>query len=381
MRPADPNRFGHYVVSGETYFNKLTAVRSAVSQGHWIHWNFNESVFGKVDWTQEPQASLTQLYDQRARQIRDTYEFVALEFSGGADSWNMLAAFCRQGLPVDLVVHKIVQSAVGDEQDLTSENHWAEGLYQAWRWFQHFQQQVPSLKWYTWDIEQQLYDAWADVRSVDIMFQNNLHPGSLLKFPGITNINPAGIPELPTTAYLVGIDKPIVELHHDGWYLVFYDHPVLARAAIEKSRLIQNWTDLLFYWDPDCVQLLAKQAHTVRNFFRSTPKFSALLKTAGPKAWDYKNLVAHLIYPGYQQYWQSQKPRGSFAFTSEAFFIDQIDHPSVQNWHQTLLNYQDQVLGLTKGTEFERYTHSDTGSRNYTVLADCPSVKYYLGPP
>lgn len=378
---ANPDRFGHYTVAGNKYSNKLTAVLDAVKLGHWIHWDFNETVFSRNDWTIEPTDSLESLYDQRARQIREKYSFVALEFSGGADSWNILAAFCRQRLPIDLVIHKIVQSEVGNPTDLSSENHWAEGRYQAWRWFQHFQQSMPNMKWYTWDIEKQLYDAWADPAAGDFLFQNNLHPGSVLKFPGVTDINPAGIPMLPSTAYLVGIDKPIVELHEDGWYLVFYDHPVLARAAIEKARLGLGWTDLFFYWDPDCVNLLAKQAHSVRNFFRSTPAFSQLLRTAGPKAWDYKNFVAHLIYPGYQQFWQSKKPRGSFSFTSESFFINRTDHPSVQNWHRVLLDFQDQVHAATKNTAFEKYTHNDTGARDYTVLADCPSIKYYLGPP
>ena len=48
-----PDRFGHWIVAGKKYSNKLQAVIDAVKLGHWIHWDFNESSFKKYDWTTE----------------------------------------------------------------------------------------------------------------------------------------------------------------------------------------------------------------------------------------------------------------------------------------------------------------------------------------
>lgn len=375
-----PDRFGHWIVSGQKYSNKLRAIKDAVNIGHWIHWDFNEAIFKQYDWTIEPKESLIELYNLRAKQIREKYKYVALEFSGGADSWNMLAAFCRQGLKVDLVIHKVIESTIKSIENLDSTNHWAEGKYSAWTWFNYFKTLVPDLEWFTWDFEEQLYDSW-DRNKIDLEFNNTLHPGALVKFPGMTDINPAKIPELPSTAYLVGIDKPIVELHPDGWYLIFYDHHVISRAVIEKAKLGVGWTDLFFYWDPDCVKLMMKQAHTIRNFFRSHPDLGSLLLSAGPRAWNYKTFISHVIYPGYKQLWQSKKPRGTFAFTCEEYFINQTDKRASQEWHKVMNDYQDTVISLTKNTAFEAYTHNDPGSASYKVFADCPSHRYFIGPP
>lgn len=374
-----PDRFGHWIVAGKKYSNKLQAVIDAVKIGHWIHWDFNEAAFSRYDWTREPQESLQTLYDRRARQIRERYEFVALEFSGGADSWNMLNAFCRQGLKVDLVIHKYVERAVKGPEDRSGENQWAEGKFQAWGSFNKMLKLNPDMKWATWDIERSMFDGWQS-GPVDILFHNNLHPGAINKMPDRTNINPFNIPDLPSTAYITGVDKPIVTLRDDGWYLTFYDNHVLVRSFIERSLLGIGWQDLLFYWDPDCVPLIIKQAHTVMKFFRSNPEYKKLLMAAGPRGWNYKNFVIKLIYPEYRLEWQSEKPQGTFAITHESFFIKNTDNFSSKQWHETLNRYSGVLEDVTRNTDFAKYTHKDVGAATYTVLADCPSKHYYLGP-
>lgn len=379
MSDLSPDRFGHWSVAGKKYSNKLRAVVDAVKIGHWIHWDFNETQFSKFDWTVEPSESLQTLYDLRARQIRERYKFVALEFSGGADSWNMLYAFCRQGLQVDLVIHKYVERAVKGPEDQTGENQWAEGKFQAWPCFQKLLELNPAMKWATWDIEQAMNDGWRP-GPVDIMFHNNLHPGAINKVPDRTDVNPFGIPQLPTTAYLVGVDKPIVELRQDGWYLVFYDNAVLVRGAIERALLGIGWHDTLFYWDVDCVPLMIKQAHTVMNFFKKNPVYLTMLKNSGPRGWNYKNFIINLIYPDYDLTWQSQKPQGTFAITHEDFFINHTNNISSKNWHNTLHQYSELLHDLTNGTDFAQFIRKDAGAVAYNVLADCPSKPYFLGP-
>jgi hypothetical protein len=375
-----PDRFGHWVVAGKKYTNKLKAVIDAVKIGHWIHWDFNESVFSKYDWTKEPDQSLQALYDQRARQIRDQYSFVALEFSGGSDSWNMLYAFCRQKLKVDLVIHKYVGSTVKGPENRSAENHWAEGKYQAWYWYNKLLELNPDMKWATWDIEDSLMDGWKE-GPVDIMFHNNLHPGAIVKNPDRTNINPFGIPDLPSTAYVLGIDKPVVSLRDDGYYLSFYDNHLLVRGFIERSLLGIGWDDILFYWDPNCVPLMIKQAHTVMNFFKNHPEYAKFIKSSGPRGWSYKDFIINLIYPNYRYTWQSEKPQGTFSMTHENFFINNMDNFSSKQWHKNLNQYSDTLKYTTQNTDFAKYTKTDVGPCSYTVLNDCPSKHYYLGPP
>jgi hypothetical protein len=372
------DRFGHWEVCGKKYTNKLQAVMAAVPQGHWIHWNFNEDTFSRYDWSQEPSQSLQELYDARARSIREKYSFVALEFSGGSDSWNILNSFCRQGLKVDLVIHRWIESRVGDLSDQSPENMWAEGKFQAWRSFLQFQELVPDMKWATWDIEKSVSDSWRQ-GTRDILSTNAYDP---MKINGDLDINPFGIPDLPSTAYIFGIDKPMVELYRDGWYIVFYDDPCSAKCTIERGRSGVGWHDLFFYWDPDCVPLLIKQAHTVMNFFRKYPDHENLVKGLGSRNQPHKNLITKLIYPEYREFWQTKKITGLICSDRESWFQDRHNEDlASKNWYQTVKNYSDSVSSLVRATPFEQYTHPDPYDSQFTVLASCPGRRYYLGPP
>ena len=351
---------------------------AAVPQGHWIHWNFNEDTFSKYDWTQEPAQSLQQLYDARARSIREKYSFVALEFSGGTDSWNILNSFCRQGLKVDLAIHKVIESQVGDRSDRSAQNIWAEGKFQAWRSFLQFQELVPDIKWATWDIEKSVVDSWRQGPR-DILSTNVLDP---MKITSNLGINPFGIPDLPSTAYIFGIDKTMVELYHDGWYIVFYDDPSTSKFTIERAMAGVGWHDLFFYWDPDCVPLLIKQAHTIINFFRKYPGHENLVRGLGSRNQQHKDLITSLIYPEYREFWQTKKVTGMVCSDRDAWFQDKhTEDLAAKNWYQTVKNYSDSVSSLVCATPFEQYVHPDPYDSQFTVLASCPGRRYYLGPP
>jgi hypothetical protein len=235
------------------------------------------------------------------------------------------------------------------------------------------------MKWATWELEDIITDGWKS-KDVDFMFYNNLHPGIVVKTPNKNNVNPFGIPELPSTAYLYGVDKPMVELKEDGWYLTFYDSYITNRAVIERNILGVGWDDVMFYWDPDCVPLVIKQAHIIMNFFRANPAYKKLLKTVGPGKLNYKNFIINLIYPNYKAEWQCEKPVGTFAFTSDDFFINQLENSSTRNWHETLSQYSNLLTDITSNTPFSKYIHCDKGAAKYNVIADCPSYHYYLGP-
>ena len=104
-------------MAGKRYYNKLKAVVDAVPHGWWPHFYFHEDKFSKYNWAVEPKETLSELYKNRAKSIREKFDHITIEFSGGADSWTALYSFLRQGLHVDVVSHRYV-----DAVDLGSDN-------------------------------------------------------------------------------------------------------------------------------------------------------------------------------------------------------------------------------------------------------------------
>jgi hypothetical protein len=373
-------KHGYYSVGDRRYLNKLQAVRDAVSIGHWIHWNFHDEEFGQYTWNLEPEYNLDYYYSKRAQRIRETYNHVAVEFSGGADSWNLLYYFCKNNYPVDTVIHRYASEIVAGKYNLAPENQWAEGKYQAWPSFQYLKELDPKLKWVTREIVKPIVDGWTNA-SIDFEKQNNLHAGSLLKIHSTKSLQELGMPALPSTAVVYGVDKPIIELIDNKFYLVFYDFPLINRAVYDNQLLGSDYvSDVLFYWSADSIDLLAKQAHLIVNYFKNnTDQLYLLDKTQAQKnKTQYLNVINQIIYPEFKPIWQTQKPTGLFEMSHESWFTQNQSIPGSTKWHETMNNFSNILHHTVKGTGFEKFVHCDVNSR-YSILAACPSKKYYIG--
>ncbi len=87
------------------FFDKGEALRYAsMLSERVLRYHYFDEVYSTVDWGTEPTETLSQLYKSRALQLRDEYEYVALSFSGGADSTNVLKSFINNNIKLDEVV-------------------------------------------------------------------------------------------------------------------------------------------------------------------------------------------------------------------------------------------------------------------------------------
>ena len=88
-----PDKFGYYKVGDFKTYSKIEAIEISNKLKTPSQWYFNENVYSKINWLEEPSVDLWELYKQRARQIRENYDYVVLWYSGGSDSHNMLNAW------------------------------------------------------------------------------------------------------------------------------------------------------------------------------------------------------------------------------------------------------------------------------------------------
>ena len=95
---------GYWSVGEEVFFSKAAALLSAAKNKLKIRYHYNEHVFKDYKWGTEPTQSLEELYLQRARQIRDTYDYIILLYSAGSDSTNMIRTFLDNNIKIDHVM-------------------------------------------------------------------------------------------------------------------------------------------------------------------------------------------------------------------------------------------------------------------------------------
>ena len=115
---------------------------------------------------------------------------------------------------------------------------------------------------------------------------------------------------------LSGIDKPKICIQDSNWYIYFLD--IQANSANPNVEDYTNIVNEYFYWTPDFPDILAKQAHIIKNWFglESNKYLQHLVRWPNhsfAQRTTFENIIKPLIYPDYDHTtFQTGKPTNSF---------------------------------------------------------------------
>lgn len=94
---------GFYSVGGRPILNKIEALLEATKLKQQISWHYFDDKFASVNVEQVKTVPLAELYRLRAQQLRDKYDYLILNYSGGSDSHNILMTFLQHRIKLDCV--------------------------------------------------------------------------------------------------------------------------------------------------------------------------------------------------------------------------------------------------------------------------------------
>lgn len=341
-----PDRLGVYRVGNCKFYSKLQAIEMHEKTGIHPHWDFNEAVFSSYDWKKEPAEDIRELYRQRAQQLRDSYDYVILMFSGGADSTNMLYSFLDNDIKIDEVCCYVNYDATGDKDCFLNTEIFRVAL----PLLDHCKTEYPWLKQRIIDISQMTIDFFNDnknkfnwIYEMNVLFNpNNACRESLpLKIKDWADIIDQG----RRLCVVYANDKPRIVHHPDGRYSYrFID--VLDNAATVKSMAGQQpYSDELFYWTPDKPEILIKQGHMIMRYlnqpnvkdlpFVNTVRSDlAFRQIDDVKYWLSNHGVHSIIYPEWDVSTYSVGKISSTIFTERDTWFFNLNNttPIKQNW-------------------------------------------------
>ena len=87
---------GNWQVGEERFISKHQAFVRATELNTEVKFTYFDDVWDNFDRSLIGKFSLKELYKIRAQQLRDSYDYLVLYFSGGADSWNVLRSFASR---------------------------------------------------------------------------------------------------------------------------------------------------------------------------------------------------------------------------------------------------------------------------------------------
>jgi len=340
-------KLGYYQLDNQRYYSKVEALIAATQINQFPEWQFNRSVFDAVVWNQEPETALPELYRLRAQQLRDQYDYIRLELSGGADGNTVLYSFLLNNIHLDEVVFRYPKhgekNVTADPFNTKPENTLSEWEYAARPTLEWIATHSPSTRITFHDYSEDMLASDHDETWV-YCTRDYFQPGHAFKHTVDAVVEHRRVLESgKRVCMLWGIDKPKVCIRDKKWYLYFMD--IQANAANPDVRHYTNITNEYFFWTPDLPELIVKQAHTIKNWFSLEsnkylqhlvrwPNYSFSQRTT------FEHIVKPLIYPDYDPTtFQTSKPTNSF--------YNEMDH-----WFYT--NFQDTHVYRTwqAGLEF-----------------------------
>jgi hypothetical protein len=267
------DKFGFYQVGKFKTYSKVEAIELSNATAIPVHWNFNDEEFGLYDWTVEPAESLKELYQRRARQIRERYDYVVLWWSGGADSYTMLRAFVDQGLFVDELA--TFHNFGGDGSWDTYLN--SEVKRVAIPMAEKILESSPNTKFRLVDhIDYQPDLFTIDDNKFDFLYKANavFSPNQLArryireKNKDYLDLFAQG----KRVCFVWGMDKPRINLEKDKRYAIRFVDIVDNSVSPVTQSLNRDWEhDEFFFWSPDAKDLLCKQGHVIMRYLKNIP--------------------------------------------------------------------------------------------------------------
>jgi hypothetical protein len=279
-------KLGYYTCDGIEFETKLNTLMYAEQKHLPIQWHFNDETFNPYDWTVEPALDLDTLYDMRARQLREKYDYIILSYSGGSDSNNMVESFLRQGLLIDeiitswsLDVTKKYLDHTGNEKSPWNNNAEFE-LHTKGR-LEYIKNKSPRTKITLVDSSKMLLDGI--LNSGDAGWIQNKN--DVFNVTGAYQWNPIYFTDIrkkfdkhQKVAYILGIDKPKLMVINNKLYLYFIDKIAAMVPAQDHLKDYNNAEIEFFYWSPENCELICKQAHTVFKILQSNSQYLKVWK-------------------------------------------------------------------------------------------------------
>jgi hypothetical protein len=343
-------QYGFYRVGAEIITHKASALARAKQLGVNVTWHFHTEVYSKLNWEQDLPVSLDFIYQARARQLREKYEYLVLSFSGGSDSWTILKAFVDSGTHIDEVFVRWPVKATYKKYNIGINNNHENTVFE-WEltilpMINKYKDLLPHTKFTIQDWSDSILtteltdDDWLTVT-------DHLNPGAFFKINAIGDSELDAMIAGKNTAIIIGADKPQLWYDNGKVYCYFLDKLAHGRAGSRSGgRHLSSFerTSELFYWTPDIPELVLVQCREIFKYLQSNPAALQLIDRSMPYAaerketWD--KVVRNIIYNDYVKLnaFQAKKPTSAVHNENDAFMSDYKDLKFLQSCEYGLKN-------------------------------------------
>jgi hypothetical protein len=286
-------------VNDRSFTNKLSALQYASTNSNaTVSYHFCDSVWDRAS-ALPVNLNLTQLYKERAQQLRDKYKFLILNYSAGADSHNIFETFVRNNIKLDAIQIKWpitatkYHSPVNDSNSFNLLSEWELTILPS---IKEISSKFPEIKI--------LLEDWGTTTEVDMSRLEHVNQlmslGDLLRFSTVSTYE-----KNHNTGVIWGIDKPLIYKDNEKYGFFFRD------TITSVGQSLYNENIEYFYWAVDMPMLAVSQARMLVNIMQTGKYDDLVFKKNCPtpikKIEDLRQLSINTLYPYKRNVFQVSK--------------------------------------------------------------------------
>jgi hypothetical protein len=245
---------------------------------------YNDDVFSQLDWTQEPDISLDDLYVQRAKQLREEYDYIILSYSGGSDSNEILEICLNNNIFIDEVqvynyekcIERIDPLALLLDRNLSIFLDYQRAVIPD---LKRLCLRSPNTKITVIDVSDDfmadIYKNNFDFIRMDKQFGKTSVHGTLVRL-GSGYIHHYNAKHFKCSknkvAFIRGFEKPLFNMKNGE--LIFHFSDILLNGV--NHVRYHNWnmyTIENFFWTADSPLIPLKQSHVLKRAFEQNPAY------------------------------------------------------------------------------------------------------------
>jgi hypothetical protein len=390
----DTSGLGFYEVDGQGFSSKNSAYAESIKKSKPIRYNYNDDVFGKYNWTKEPEpeVSLREFYRRRAQALRDKYDYIVLQYSGGPDSQNVLDTFLENNIKLDEIVNI---NSYEKTQKVDGTTHNADYVYNVKPTIERIKSNYGNqIKFTVIDEIDMTKKVWTEYSSLDyyeLLFTSGTFPSVwMMRGVWIKHVKHLWDKLLSgkKLCVILGADKTMlrVDRRNNRFYTNFSDIVSCDIATLSiYDKILQGHKIVeMFYHTIDQPDLPIKQAHTLknvieeighRNYFESFSKFdgtnfrpaSVCMSKKFP-AMNLKYEYYHkIVYPSWRTNIVTPKPVYLGNRSIDCWWVDQLDESEKKIWTNGIQKYEQSFSQFLKKND-----------KDISTLPVCFSQSYYL---
>lgn len=312
---------GYYLCDGIKFYSKIDACIYSTKSKKPIKWWYHDHIFDSENWLAEPSNNLNSYYLERAKQIREKYDYILLAFSGGGDSNNILETFLRNNIFID----EVVTNKMHDKNQFLSKNtlcidSWnepAEFDFQTLPRLKELSRISPKTKITVLDLSNEIFNFLSrnnDERWLSYT-RDRLNVSQLMQYNYIKDLSiRKNFDKGKKVGLILGIEKPRVYIKNGVLKFALIDKAVNTANIGEFLKDYNNLGIEYFYTSPDSVHMMIKQCHTIKNWLKDNPNRIPDWTISGEDDFILKHRLIHepmyryIIYDTWKAtYWQANK--------------------------------------------------------------------------